>query len=73
MMAVAMAMAVAVVMAGAVAVAMAVATAVAGSWAVVNFKEYQNGLDDSRICFGGVVHGLPVAGVAIRLLSLRAG
>ena len=56
-------------MAMAVAVAMAMAVAVA----VVNFKEYENGLDDTRICFGGAVHGLPTFGVAIRLLSLRAG
>ena len=39
----------------------------------VKLKEYQNGLDDSRICFGGVVHGLPTFGSAIRLLSLPAG
>ena len=52
-------------------VAGAVAVAVAG--AVANFKECENDLDDSRICVSGVVYGLPVAGSAIRLLSLPAG
>ena len=66
----AVAMAVGMVMGGVVALAMAV---VMVAVAVVNFKECKNGLDDSWICVSGAVHGLPVAGVAIRLLSLSAG
>ena len=69
----AVAVAGAIAMAVAVAVAVAVAGAVAVAVAVVNFKECKNGLDDSWICVSGAVHGLPVAGVAIRLLSLPAG
>jgi membrane protein YdbS with pleckstrin-like domain len=68
-MAMVMVVAAAVVMAVVMVMVMAVAVAVA----VVNFKECKNDLDDSRICCGGVVHGLPTFGSAIRLLSLPAG
>jgi len=53
-----------------VAVAGAVAMAVAG---VIQLRSRQNAVDDFRIYFGGAVHGLPVAGSAIRLLPLPAG
>ena len=44
-----------------------------GDGATVKLKECENGLVDTRICFGGAVHGLPTFGSAIRLLSLPAG
>ena len=67
------AMVVAMAVATATAMEVEVAMAVAVAMAVVNFKECKNDLDDSWIHFSRVVHGLPVAGSAIRLLSLRAG
>ena len=57
----------------AVVMVMAMAVVMAMAMVMVNFKEYQNGLDDSRIYQRGVVHGLPTFGSAIRLLSLPAG
>ena len=67
--AMAMVMAVAVAVAGAGAGAMTVAVAVA--MALVDLQEYKNDLDDSGFCQRGFVYGVPVAGSAIRLLSLR--
>jgi hypothetical protein len=51
---------------------MVVAVAMAMAVAMVNFKECKNDLDDSRIYFSSAFYGLPVAGSAIRLLSLHA-
>ena len=66
--------AVAMVMVMAVAVPVSVAVVMAGAGAVAKqLRSKRNDLDDSRIYQRSVVHGLPVAGIAIRLLSLRAG
>ena len=70
--AIAMAVAVAVTVAVAVAVSVAVAMAVPGAVAK-QLRSRQNDLDDSRIYQRSVVHGVPVAGTALRLLSLPAG
>ena len=69
-------MAVAVAMEVAVAVAMAMAMAKAGAMVAVkktNLRRCKNDLDDSWIYFSSAFYGLPVAGSALRLLSLRAG
>ena len=63
-----MAVAVVVAVAGAVAVAMAVVMAGAKQ-----LRSKRNVLDHTWIYQRGAVHGLPVAGTSLRLLSLPAG